>query len=154
DGNPANGLEERLYVEQEANWDVTALVNASGTVVERYDYDPFGQVTYLTASWTTQMSSAYLMVYLHQGGRYAVSTGLYYFRNRDDSPVLGRWTRPDSAGYVDGPNLYEYEKNQPVGATDPLGLAWTKDQLLDNVMKCPESARLWESAKKVNHGND
>src|SRR5262249_2491319 len=29
DGNPANGLEERLYVQQDANWNVTALVNTS-----------------------------------------------------------------------------------------------------------------------------
>ena len=33
-------LSERLWVQQDANWNVTALVNSSGTVVERYVYDP------------------------------------------------------------------------------------------------------------------
>lgn len=38
------------------------------------------------------------------------------------SPTLGRWTRPDPAGYVDGPNLYEYVQSRPVDLTDPTGL--------------------------------
>ena len=42
---------QRLYVQQDADWNVTALVNTSGSVVERYAYDPYGAVTYLTASW-------------------------------------------------------------------------------------------------------
>jgi uncharacterized protein RhaS with RHS repeats len=39
------------------------------------------------------------------------------------SPTLGRWIQTDPAGYVDGPNLYEYVRSRPVSATDPLGLA-------------------------------
>ncbi|HXG09406.1 MAG TPA: hypothetical protein VNK04_06420 [Gemmataceae bacterium] len=50
DGNAANGLEERLYVQQDANWNVTALVDAAGNVVERYVYNPFGAVAVLTPS--------------------------------------------------------------------------------------------------------
>jgi YD repeat-containing protein len=38
-------LNERLWAQQDANWDVTALVNTSGNVVERYAYDPYGSVT-------------------------------------------------------------------------------------------------------------
>src|SRR5260370_33148185 len=50
DGNAGNGLEERLWVQQDANYNVTALVNNSGTVVERYAYDPYGAVTVYDAS--------------------------------------------------------------------------------------------------------
>jgi YD repeat-containing protein len=51
----SNGtLEERLYVQQDANWNVTGLVSTSGSVVERYVYDPYGTVTVLSASWATQ----------------------------------------------------------------------------------------------------
>lgn len=32
----ARGLEERLYVQQDANWNVTAVVNTSGSIQERY----------------------------------------------------------------------------------------------------------------------
>jgi hypothetical protein len=38
------------------------------------------------------------------------------------SPILGRWLEPDPSGYVDGPNLYGYERSDPVGSLDPLGL--------------------------------
>src|SRR5262249_17371013 len=59
----SNGtLEERLYAQQDANWDVTALVNNTGTVVERDDYDPYGAVTFLSASWGTLSGSPYAWV--------------------------------------------------------------------------------------------
>ena len=35
-------LDERLWVVQDANFNVTAVVDDSGEVVERYIYDPFG----------------------------------------------------------------------------------------------------------------
>ena len=41
-GKSSSGLEERLYAQQDANYNVTSLTNASGTVVEQYRYDPYG----------------------------------------------------------------------------------------------------------------
>jgi hypothetical protein len=38
---------QRLYGEQDADWNVTALVDSSGNVQERYIYDPYGAVTIL-----------------------------------------------------------------------------------------------------------
>jgi YD repeat-containing protein len=49
DSNGDGTLDERLYVVQEANYNVTALFDNSGNVVERYIYDPFGSVTVLDA---------------------------------------------------------------------------------------------------------
>jgi hypothetical protein len=40
-----------LWVVQDANFNVTAVVDDSGNVVERYVYDPFGQATVLDAEW-------------------------------------------------------------------------------------------------------
>src|SRR5439155_7389212 len=56
DGN--GSLEERRYVQQDANWNVTAIINTSGVVQERFALDAYGQVTFLNSSWTTQTSSA------------------------------------------------------------------------------------------------
>jgi YD repeat-containing protein len=42
DGLSGNGLEEKIFAQQNANWDVTGVVNTSGTVQERYQYDPYG----------------------------------------------------------------------------------------------------------------
>jgi YD repeat-containing protein len=60
DGSSANGLEERLYAQQDANYNVTALVNTAGTVVERFAYDPYGSATVLDAAWAVRAGgSAY-----------------------------------------------------------------------------------------------
>jgi RHS repeat-associated protein len=117
------GLEERLYVQQDANWNVTALVERDGDVAERFVYDPYGSVTVLEANWDTLSSSAHNWVYLHQGGRFDGMAGLYHFRYRDLSPSLGRWVQRDPIELMAGdPNFYRSLSNDPIGRTDPLGL--------------------------------
>jgi RHS repeat-associated protein len=113
---------QRVYVQQDANWNVTALLNTSGTVVERYVYDPYGSVTFLNASWGTISGSAYGWIYLLQGGRLDAATSPQNFRNRDYSPTLGRWLRPDPLSYNAGDSsLYRYVSNEPIEQLDPGG---------------------------------
>ncbi|MBL1218680.1 MAG: hypothetical protein D8M59_14445 [Planctomycetes bacterium] len=47
---------------------------------------------------------------------------LYHVRHRVLHPVLGRWTRRDPLGFVDGMNVYEYVGGDAVDLLDPLGL--------------------------------
>jgi RHS repeat-associated protein len=117
-------LDERLWLVQDANFTVTAVVDESGEVVERYIYDPFGQATVLDAAWNVRSGgSAYDWLYLHQGGRYDVTSGLYHFRHRDYSPTLGRWTSLDPLSYAAGDvNLYRTVGNNPLNSLDPSGL--------------------------------
>jgi RHS repeat-associated protein len=123
DSNSDGTLDERLYVVQDANYNVTALFDNSGNVVERYVYDPFGQVTVLDAGWSERAASAFAWVYLHQGGRFDATSGLYHFRHRDYSPILGRWISLDPLGYEAGDvNLYRAVFNAPTVYTDPSGL--------------------------------
>jgi RHS repeat-associated protein len=117
----SGSLSERLYVQQDANWNVTALVDTTATVQERYVYDRYGQATVLDGNWNPLTGSQFGWVYLHQGGRLDSNTGIYLFRQRDYSPTLGRWLEQDSLGYVDGMNLYEYERSNPVVWQDPSG---------------------------------
>jgi RHS repeat-associated protein len=113
----------RLYVQQDANWNVTAVVDVSGNVLERYIYDPYGKATILAPlDWSSRGTSLFGWVYLHQGGRYDTASGLYNFRNRDYSPTLGRWLQQDPEGYVDSMNLYEYVSSNPPNRLDPSGL--------------------------------
>ncbi len=51
------------------------------------------------------------------GGR-----SLYHVRHRVLDSGLGRWTRRDPMGYVDGTSTYEYIGSRPIGGYDPLGL--------------------------------
>jgi RHS repeat-associated protein len=114
---------QRLYVQQDANWNVSALIDTSGNVQERYIYDPYGQVTILSPSWSTRGSSSFSWVFLDQGGRLDNATGLYGFRYRDYSPTLGRWIQNDPIGFGGGDsNLYGYLSNDPNSANDPSGL--------------------------------
>ncbi len=116
-------LNERLWVQQDANWNVTALVNGSGSVVERYVYDPYGVTTVLNASWGTLSGSAYAWIYGHQGGRWDGTTGLYYFEERWESAALQRWTTVDPSGFGGGDvDLYRSEGNRPTDGVDPSGL--------------------------------
>ena len=118
---------QRLYAQRDANFNVTALVNTSGQVVERYLYDSYGKVTVLNPDWTvrgdgTAASSAYAWQYLHQGGRYDLTSGLYNFRNRDYSPTMQRWMEQDPAGYAgSGPDLYGYLGDNALGRVDAFG---------------------------------
>src|SRR5262249_32765092 len=77
----ANGsLDERLWVQQDANWNVTALINGSGAVVERYAYDPFGVATVYDANWTVRSSSSFGWTYGFQGRPYDATSGTLDFR--------------------------------------------------------------------------
>jgi RHS repeat-associated protein len=149
DGN----LDERLWVVQDANWNVTALIDNSGAVVERYIYDPFGSVTVLDGEWNERSSgSEYAWVYLHQGGRFDVTSGLYHFRHRDYSPTLGRWTTLDPLRYDAGDvNLYRTVFNAPTVYTDPSGL-WTKEGVIAILKETPDGTamlkRLAQSEKE------
>lgn len=55
-------------------------------------------------------------------GRYFdAETGLYYYRARYYSPIIGRFLQTDTIGYADGLNWYAYVGNDPVNMTDPSG---------------------------------
>jgi RHS repeat-associated protein len=123
DSNPSGGvLTVRLWVHQDANWNVTSI-NSSGAVAERYVYDPYGGVTYLTASWGTLSASQYAWQYLFQAGRLDPVTGQYVFDHRDYSTSLGRWLQTDPLGFkAGGANFYAFVHNGPIDAVDPTGL--------------------------------
>jgi RHS repeat-associated protein len=125
DGNTGNGLEEKLFPQQNANWDVTALVNTNALVQERYQSDPYGAVTILTGTWGSRSTSSYAWVVFHQGGRLDTTTGLYAFRNRMYSTTLGKWMQEDPAMYrALDLNVYRILGNNPISRLDPTGLDW------------------------------
>ncbi len=101
---------------------MTALVNTSGTVVERDTYTPFGVVTFRDASGSVINSSVKDWIFLHQGGE-KIAAGDYEFRNRVYSPTLGKWLTNDPLGFDAGDGkTYRYVENAPVVENDPTGL--------------------------------
>jgi RHS repeat-associated protein len=121
DGQSGNGLEERLYYTTDANMNVTALVAADGSAVERYAYSPYGQVSFLAPDWGARNGSAYANEVLYCGYRFDPETGLYHVRHRYYHPTLGRWVARDPTG--PSRSAYEYIRSDPISGADPKGLA-------------------------------
>ena len=130
DTNADGTLDETLYYCNDANMNATALVGTSGTVVERYLYDPYGKVSVYDGSWSavTWANSKQNEV-LFAGYRLDPESGLYHVRHRYYHPTLGRWIERDPTDYsgsmrqlADAISLYEYVTSNPVDRADPLGL--------------------------------
>jgi len=91
-----------------------ALVDANGGLVTQYAYDPFGNTTVSGASSSNGFQYT---------GRENEGTGLYFYRGRYYSPLLGRFISQDPLGLAgSGPNLYAYTGNSPTNFSDPFGL--------------------------------
>ena len=65
------GLEERLYVQQDANWNVTSVADRHRQVTERHVYDAYGTFSvYDAASNSVEGGTQVAWRYLFHGGRY------------------------------------------------------------------------------------
>jgi len=139
DGNAATGtggLEQRVYALQDANWNTTAIVAATGvtgitagSVINRFVYRPYGDSTALTVDWTNVRSGGlatmapFPWAHLFQGLEFTSMTGLSHARNRDYSASLGRFIELDPIGFNAGDNnWYRFVGNGPTGKVDPSGL--------------------------------
>jgi len=103
-----------------------ALIGVGTTVLERYEYDAYGQPTIWDATFSTKRtSSLYANPYMFTGRRVDMldsgSLKIQYNRNRYYDYYMGRWFTQDPMGYVDGLNLYEYVRSDPMLFTDPSG---------------------------------
>ena len=95
---------------------VRLVVNtATGAIVQRMDYDSFGNVILDTNSGFQPFGFA--------GGLYDPDTGLLRFGARDYDATIGRWTTKDPIRFAGGDtNLYGYVLNDPLNFRDANGL--------------------------------
>jgi RHS repeat-associated protein len=117
-------LDQRLYVQTDANWNVTAIVDGSGNVVERYVYTPYGSVTVLTPSWAARGASSYGWMYFFQGKRRDLTVNLDDSDGRVYSPTLDRPLQADPLGLGPDNNDYRWEGDGPNNREDPSGREW------------------------------
>ncbi|MEZ6061399.1 MAG: RHS repeat-associated core domain-containing protein [Planctomycetaceae bacterium] len=118
----ANGsLDETLYALQDANWNITALADTSGTIVERFVYDAYGRSTVLEADFTADGDgiSDYAWEYRFTSREHDAETGMHYFRARYYHDGIGRFIGRDPLGFVDGGSMYT--AYFVFGRTDPGG---------------------------------
>ncbi len=120
-GKTASGLEERLYVLQDPNWNVVAIANTSGAIQERYRYDAYGKPKFLSETFgSPSETSSYSWETLFCGYRWDGNVQWYHVRERILRPHLGRWDRKDPIWDDDNP--YRYVRNRPTESVDPLGM--------------------------------
>jgi len=87
---------------------------AADTVVQRLDYDAWGNVVRDTRPGFQPWGYA--------GGLYDPLTGLVRFGARDYDAATGRWTAKDPAGFGAGlADSYSYVGGNPINWTDPSG---------------------------------
>ncbi len=89
---------------------------STGQVVQKMDYDEFGNVL--------QDTNPGFQPFGFAGGLYDKDTKLVRFGARDYDPEIGRWTKKDPIGFDGGDsNLYVYCGNEPINQTDNEGLS-------------------------------
>ena len=124
----------RYFYLKNAQGDVTGLVNASGTQVVSYTYDPWGAPMSTDGTMAATLGAANPLRY--RGYVYDTETGLYYLSSRYYNPVWGRFINADDVSFlgVDGPlagnNLFAYCNDNPVRYTDKTGYAFGVDDLI------------------------
>ncbi len=103
---------------RDAQGSVFALADSSGNLSTQYVYDPFGNTSVSGTANTNPFQYT---------GRENDGNGLYYYRARYYSPVLGRFISEDPLGLRGGSlNFYAYAEDNPISLKDPLGLySWT-----------------------------
>jgi len=94
---------------------VTGLTDQKGRLVQRYEYDSFGN--------PGAINPLIGQPYAFTGREYDPETGLYYYRARYYDPRAGRFITKDPIGFAGGDvNLYNYIGASPVNYIDPDGL--------------------------------
>jgi len=119
DGTKRVALFEVSSTETRLRFQLTNHLNSSlleldekGVEISYEEYHPFG---------STALRTGLPKRYRYNGKEKDEETSLYYYGARYYASWLGRWTSPDPAGFVDGPNLYAYVKNNPASYSDPTG---------------------------------
>ena len=139
-----NSCDAMYWVCQDANYNVLGLVGLldnQWVLAERYEYTPYGQRTVFfspgvndVGCYASTLTSRKIVVggvaqpyglceFGHQGLQHDEEGGLIYNRARMLQPVLGRFLQRDPLGYVDGENIYEYERSNALIAVDTFGLS-------------------------------
>ena len=111
---------ELYYYLVNAQGDVAAILDSSGTMVASYNYDAWGSCTVYNSS---DAAIGDLNPLRYRGYYYDAETGFYYLQSRYYDPAICRFINADGLftdGFV-GSNLFAYCVNDPVNTVDPTG---------------------------------
>jgi RHS repeat-associated protein len=102
------------YYEHDGLGSVTSLSASTGTLVNTYIYDSFGNLSNSTGTVAN--------AFQYTGRDYDPETGLRYYRARYYDSQIGRFLSEDPIGFEAGVNFYSYVRSSPIGLRDPSGM--------------------------------
>ena len=119
-----HGSEAELYYYLvNAQGDVAAILDSSGTMVASYNYNAWGSCTVYNSS---DAAIGDLNPLRYRGYYYDAETGFYYLQSRYYDPAICRFINADTFATTDAngflsANMFAYCENNPVGNSDPNG---------------------------------
>jgi len=126
----------KVYYLKDALGTVTDVVDASGSVVQRYEYESFGKITSIRNGTGIDISNnpAVNTSFTFTGREWDEDAGLYYYRARYYDASTGRFLQQDpDPGKVQNPmtviNKYAYAGNSPTKYVDPFGRFFLIDDI-------------------------
>ena len=136
---------QRHFLHADHQGSITAIADDSGASLGINAYDAWG-----VPNAANQGRFGYT------GQTWLPEIGMWYYKARIYSPMLGRFLQTDPIGYKDQVNLYAYVGNDPVDGRDPTGkkFEWQfrnggtrqqKELALSNLRKSPEFTRRFDA---------
>ena len=120
---------------------IREMFTGGGTVVARYDYDPYGRSTTVLGTIPTDFN--FTGLYRHSKS----NLHLAVYRAYDSD--LGRWLNRDPIAEEGGLNLYGYSYNSPTRWKDLLGLACDGEVFMGHNTSSPTGAyNDWKNKRK------
>ncbi|MDD2711100.1 MAG: hypothetical protein PHV34_24235 [Verrucomicrobiae bacterium] len=136
--------ENNFYYTQDHLASIREMLDASGTIRARYEYDPYGRKTKVSGDLEADFGFT--------GHYYHVPSGLCLATYRGYDPELGRWLNRDPIGEAGGMNLYSYCHGSPSRSVDSLGLQdfGTYDMFSGQQLTFDEQWRAYEANEREN----
>ena len=102
-------------------FNLIALIDDNGNLLESYRYKSFGQPQIFNASGISIADSEYGVSPIFGGQQYLSVTSLYLSKKRLMNPENGVYLSLDPKGYIDSSSQYVYSAQNPINNIDPNG---------------------------------